>query len=59
MMIAERSFTVRVCGTRAASTARSHEVATSMLKRHVSGAPGSPPPTIPVASSFGASWRCA
>ena len=31
------------------------DVATSMLNRHVSGAPGSAPPRMPVASSFAAS----
>ena len=48
----------------ASSSARSQDVATSMLNRHVSGASGSAPPMIPVASSFGArsdgrrSWPC-
>jgi hypothetical protein len=55
MTIAERSFTRRVCVSGAASAAASHEVATSMLKFHVSGTPVSFPPMIPVASSLGAS----
>ena len=37
----------------ASSNARSHARATSMLNRQVSGASGSSPPRMPVASSFG------
>jgi hypothetical protein len=55
MMIAERRKTFRVPGVIDSRAARSHEVATSMLNRHVSGMPGSEPPRSPVASSFGAS----
>ena len=53
--IADRIMTFRVRGVTASSSAFSHAVATSMLKRHVSGASRSAPPRIPVASSFGAS----
>ncbi len=53
--IAVRSFTFRVPGTTDSSAARSHAVATSMLKRHVSGTFGSSPPRMPLCSSFGAS----
>jgi len=53
--MALRIFTLRVDGSGSSSTARSHAVATSMLKRHVRGASGSYPPMIPVRSSFGAS----
>ena len=54
--IAERSSTFRVPGVDGlARAAASHAFATSMLKRQVSGASGSSPPMMPVASSFGAS----
>ncbi len=53
--MAERSATFRVRGVWAASSAFSHEVATSVLNFHVSGAFGSLPPMMPVCSSFGAS----
>jgi hypothetical protein len=55
MIIAERSSTVRVSGVAASSASRSQARATSMLKRHVSGTPGSSPPRTPVSSSLGAS----
>ena len=54
IMIAERMATLRVCGVGDCFSARSHEVATSMLNCQVSGAFGSEPPITPVASSFGA-----
>jgi hypothetical protein len=55
--IAERMSTLRVFGVAAAFSSRSHFFTTSMLKRQVSGALGSDPPMMPVASSFGASNR--
>ncbi len=55
MIIADRSFTLRVPLAGASSSAFSHAVATSMLKRQVSGAPGSAPPITPDTSSLGAS----
>jgi len=57
--MADRSATFRVRGVIASSNARSHARATSMLNRHVSGAPASSPPMMPERSSFGASYRWA
>jgi len=59
MIMAERRATRRVHGTVASCRVRSHARATSMLNRQVSGAPGSDPPMMPVASSFGVSKRWA
>ena len=56
IVIAERSATLRVRGVaRLVERALPGAVATSMLNRHVSGASGSPPPRMPVASSLAAS----
>ena len=52
MMIAERMSTLRVSVVAASLQVRSHAVATSILKRQVSGAFDSEPPTRPVASSL-------
>ena len=59
IVIAERSSTLRVAGTIAASQAASQSRATSTLNRHASGALFSEPPRIPVASSLPASKRWA
>jgi hypothetical protein len=45
MIIADRSSTRRVPGVAASVAVRSHVRATSTLKRHVSGMPGSSPPS--------------
>jgi len=50
---------LRVPGVTASSSAPSHARATPVLKRQVSGTFGSEPTSMPVASSFGASKRCA
>ena len=50
--MAERKLTLRVLGTSALSSSPSHDFATSILNRHVSGAFGSDPPIIPVRSSL-------
>ena len=55
IVIAERRTTLRVRGVVASLNARSQAAATSVLKRQVSGAPGSEPPRRPVVSSLGAS----
>jgi hypothetical protein len=52
--IAERSSTVRVFGRASSVAAASHCFATSIENRHVSGAPGSSPPSTPFASSLAA-----
>jgi hypothetical protein len=57
--MAARILTFRVRGVGASSSVRSQAVATSMLNRQVSGAPGSVPPRMPVASSLAASKRWA
>jgi hypothetical protein len=55
MRIALRIATRRVFGVGDSFSARSQSVATLMLNRQVSGALGSEPPMMPVASSLGAS----
>lgn len=56
MTMAERRRTRRVFGfgVLASMAACSQDLATSMLKRQVSGALGSLPPRVPVNSSLGA-----
>jgi hypothetical protein len=51
--------TLRVRGVWASACIFSHALAMSMLYFQYEGASGSSPPMTPVASSFGASKRCA